>query len=1323
MKKKVVYFLLSLFLCFGVFTFNEDKVYAVGSEAAPKVKINTIGSRTTGGYFDGYYWTYRNYIEYKTVETSSYSGAVDFATSSQAVAWCKKVFPECVNSATCTCSSQKKMMYYCSGNYYDSASSCKSIYNYGTCTYHDARNASAQYYTCSLNTSKYYNTFGKGKTNCTSACKASKCTCSYTLARYVMLKKTLGTVAEQKSLPKQQHGAVPLYLYRYAITSNGVQDPTYCIQPGSAAPGGSNYCLNENVDISVCKTVNDYYFCGMGLILSHTTKEVTGADGKKTYVYKTASDSGYYSYDAVTIALRMWSAYWVNHKGTASNIMSNTDGLGYESPEKFNYISNTPVYGNTVEKVLAGYTGGNVSIADGVMYTKNGYNEYIKGIELFKKAYSEEGATEFFESLSNDAEYPKPKVTTSRVTDEGGTIEIDLPEKFSEIQVACTKDELLGKVKNNGCKVIITIKDEKGNKVDDSRIKSGWCDKEHCTIEIEGTKTCEKYEKKGTIIKWSYTVTLNDWGGKAGFIRQYVNCAGENKTQVMMTFSLNQKNLEETSADYIPSTSVSGSIYIKCPCDETKKCSNFDPIENLPESCEGDDIFGKGEYDTYVKGTKEDPYMNCILNACYAEDAAEYNFSEKYGVNTEVCDIYCREDITFYLANKTRVYAGMQFSYDIGTKLIQDGELDSTLTTDYKLTSIVLQKRQCTSEIYYDQPDPVYGKTWLQRYDAAVKAMITAYNSWKHAESLYDWQMKDNGGKPDEVTGEGKQCYRGTGCGGDCVESTYLNPIKYVLYWPDQGTNEKYDKYTITSGATVGLKFNLTEGSGTNSTSSGSYNSASGCSSSGCDCYCHCTGTPEAPACCYSCDDTRVSTTGSCTAGSAGNYDVAKNAEDAAFRAYTATVDKVEQLLYDLQNCNMYVQDNDRFAEKIASYYNNVVTAYHGTYSAKVTSAKKDGLKNISTKDYVLKEASCTDPEKCIDLNVEYADKNYGKETLFGKEIGIIDSVLNNNYYCKNSNDSNPNCYKYIKDTEVEIQNGNSLVGHELVKCTGTRTNTNCYTENKNLPTNDYATFIAVTEADFWQPKKYQVESYTGLVSEGEGTESSNKYAPLGKNIYPVSSDKNSGVTGSYDISYEFTKISASGSNKFQNYNYSCSYDVYNVTNLYDCEISYKDNKLDISGCANTCYDIIEGVPVIQDGCNAWSDENTSTKGYGFIFRNVDLKNMFPSTRKVGNNWNDSKAQTVINSISSTADKLYVDPNLLEYSFTLTPQAIKSIREYNDSKESGGGGYMDNSLYSCRVDTDTKGLKYFNNCKSYFLETSNLNSLGIDEFYIKVGDK
>ena len=177
------------------------------------------------------------------------------------------------------------------------------------------------------------------------------------------------------------------------------------------------------------------------------------------------------------------------------------------------------------------------------------------------------------------------------------------------------------------------------------------------------------------------------------------------------------------------------------------------------------------------------------------------------------------------------------------------------------------------------------------------------------------------------------------------------------------------------------------------------------------------------------------------------------------------------------------------------------------------------------------------------------------------------------------------------------------------------------------------------------------------------------------------------------------------------------------LTNLYDCEISYKDNKLDISGCANTCYDIIEGVPVIQDGCNAWSDENTSTKGYGFIFRNVDLKNMFPSTRKVGNNWNDSKAQTVINSISSTADKLYVDPNLLEYSFTLTPQAIKSIREYNDSKESGGGGYMDNSLYSCRVDTDTKGLKYFNNCKSYFLETSNLNSLGIDEFYIKVGDK
>lgn len=57
--------------------------------------------------------------------------------------------------------------------------------------------------------------------------------------------------------------------------------------------------------------------------------------------------------------------------------------------------------------------------------------------------------------------------------------------------------------------------------------------------------------------------------------------------------------------------------------------------------------------------------MNCIMNACNVSQRNQYDFSKEYGVNTEVCRVFCREEVEFYLANKTRVYAGMQFKYKI----------------------------------------------------------------------------------------------------------------------------------------------------------------------------------------------------------------------------------------------------------------------------------------------------------------------------------------------------------------------------------------------------------------------------------------------------------------------------------------------------------------------------------------------------------------------------------------------------------------------------------------------------------------------------------
>ena len=85
-----------------------------------------------------------------------------------------------------------------------------------------------------------------------------------------------------------------------------------------------------------------------------------------------------------------------------------------------------------------------------------------------------------------------------------------------------------------------------------------------------------------------------------------------------------------------------------------------------------------------------------------------------------MCNIYCRKELTFYLANKTKVYAGMQFSYDIASEVLEgEGDIENVLTTDHKLTSIVLQKRQCTSEIYYNKKEYCFMRQKVTGFAAA----------------------------------------------------------------------------------------------------------------------------------------------------------------------------------------------------------------------------------------------------------------------------------------------------------------------------------------------------------------------------------------------------------------------------------------------------------------------------------------------------------------------------------------------------------------------------------------------------------------------------
>ena len=42
-----------------------------------------------------------------------------------------------------------------------------------------------------------------------------------------------------------------------------------------------------------------------------------------------------------------------------------------------------------------------------------------------------------------------------------------------------------------------------------------------------------------------------------------------------------------------------------------------------------------------------------------------YDYSNMFGVNTNICKVYCSDKVTYYMAPKKDVYSGLQLKYDI----------------------------------------------------------------------------------------------------------------------------------------------------------------------------------------------------------------------------------------------------------------------------------------------------------------------------------------------------------------------------------------------------------------------------------------------------------------------------------------------------------------------------------------------------------------------------------------------------------------------------------------------------------------------------------
>lgn len=1172
----------------------------------------------------------------------------------------------------------------------------------------------------------------------------------------------------------------PAYLPTYKYNAkdpnfSNISQTSYCIQRGRSGPDGSTwtYTTLDNFDISTCKSSSDNYQCGLAEIMCQTMDIGVGADGKFT-----ANENNKYSYSSVATALRMWVAYDHASIHDGDGIKDNTNQGEY-------YYSNTDVYEKSAKYYLD--NGGDIkqcpsSCASGsdeygvfcyqsassdekqhiqgaidlVTNTKNGGLSCLNN--LTNTLYGNQGGEDDPNNISGNVSYGKPGISL-KFNKESQIADVKV--RFDKMKVGTT---LISSVENDvtipvtycdkeapGCNVIIQVFDAKGNELKAEGGIPSSCKKNYCDIKYKYEQICKESENNYQDQYLTVKVTLYvdksavGGGGVNALIKNYVRANGE-LSQQFINFDIqglqdlmngkltqgsgNQGDREDTESELVkgPIYTVKGSPV--CPCNNKNRCDDFKVVNTLPDKCTDYGSFNKGLYDTYDEGKLEEPYMNCIMNACNVSQRNQYDFSKEYGVNTEVCRVFCREEVEFYLANKTRVYAGMQFKYKIDE--VPGVAKKRKLKNDNSLTSMVLQKRQCATEIYYDHTNPLYNygntETWQTKYKKALEDLMKKWDEWKKWESLHKqalWACLIAAEGNDGIYSAGGTCAKTTG--GSCTSCSLtgkkIEEVKYWYKWPiarGEPNGNRYHKYNLnnykveTKSGSNKITANLQDlGIVSTSHTSGSPNQISSCSS-----YCCETGTrknSEGKTETY-CKRRGSHESGSCVQGQEGDVCDVQSKEASASKAFKEALNKITQLVYDLQNCNLYT--GGEIDVKYAKYnYDGYKVSYIGEY--------KDATSKGTTKDYILSLANCTTEKGCISLDLEYDDAKYGAETTFGKEVEIIkqsDDIKkqeDTTKYCVNAeqgekstgNSYNTTCYPGPGNTDVDLNSGNQKGQHTWLGCKSYQDKVKCEKEDLEWPINDFAIFTVVSEADFWQPKRYSTEVYTGNVFES-GSSYGASTTSLAPYVFPVSMDKESGgKTGAYDVKHRYSYVgSALSKAQLLNENYyefTCQYEVYNITNLYDCNVGTDaNNNADLETCNNKCYEVKDGAPIIRD-CSSWNNRTNDSKGYGFIYRNVELGKLFPAPRKVGNNWLTHESEQ--KAIQATASDMYTDSEkYLEYSFILNSDSIKKLRKYNKDRN-GAGGYIDNTLRGCTI---TDG---FYNCSSSFLDLirDDSNSFGI----------
>ncbi len=164
-------------------------------------------------------------------------------------------------------------------------------------------------------------------------------------------------------------------------------------------------------------------------------------------------------------------------------------------------------------------------------------------------------------------------------------------------------------------------------------------------------------------------------------------------------------------------------------CESDKVCDDLSKKTDIKNSSSGATIIkdtcdnsASTAANDFEERTINDPDMACILNNCDTNETINYNRTSELNANfsgENICQAYCREDVSFYIPTPVSVNAGMQFTLDLGQNLIRQKAIKEQVATGKKLTAVVVRFTQCTTVLKGKKYNELLDTYRNQYYEAA----------------------------------------------------------------------------------------------------------------------------------------------------------------------------------------------------------------------------------------------------------------------------------------------------------------------------------------------------------------------------------------------------------------------------------------------------------------------------------------------------------------------------------------------------------------------------------------------------------------------------